>query len=276
MSARKSLALLKVEMEKVWSRPILEITIALMIIMAIMYTGPLTGIFPLLEFDAALNSALIGSVSSTANSLMFPCVIMCAVLMTLSFARDYEQGMMQSILSVPVSRGVYFVVKFFAVVLPLVLLSWGVTAFLVGLTFYSSPWLVLQSSFFVLPFSFLTLMFCGGISVLIALIIKRTIPSVLTAMLANFFLWFLTNLDTYQLLEEGVSYANFLCLTPYKGALLFLDRSLGISSRYANRFPDALEFSLSGEWFGILMVFYAFVLVVPLFVYFSRRFEICE
>ena len=208
---------------------------------------------------------------------MLPWVIMCGVLMSLSFARDYEQGLMQSLLSVPVSRKLFFTVKFVAVVLPLTLLSWGFTTFFVGLTFYSSPWLVLQLSFFALPVSLLSLMFCGGISVLIALTIKRTIPSVLTALLANLFFWFPTTIRTQYALMEGAGYANYLCLTPYKGALVFLDKLLGIVPiGRSSSLADALEYSLPAGSFAVLLVFYAFILAIPMFVYFCRRFEICE
>ncbi len=284
MSVRASLALLKAEMGKVWGRPILEITVALMAVMTIVSVRPLSEIVLHSEFPAAFQSAITGSVGATVASLMLPWVIMCGVLMTLSFARDYEQGLMQSLLSVPVSRKLFFTAKFAAVVLPLALLSWGFTTFFVGMTFYSSPWLVLQLSFFALPVSFLSLMFCGGLSVLIALTIKRTIPSVLTALLANFFFWFPTTISTQHALMEGAGYANYLCLTPYKGALVFLDKLLGIVPKGIDAIPmgssstlaDALEYSLPAGNFGLLLVFYACVLVIPMFVYFYRRFEICE
>lgn len=277
MSVRAGLALLKAEMGKVWGRPILEITVALMAVMAIVSVRPLTEIVLHSEFPAAFQSAITGSVSSTVASLMLPWVIMCAVLMSLSFARDYEQGIMQSLLSVPVSRKLFFTIKFVAVILPLTLLSWGFTTFFVGMTFYSSPWLVLQLSFFALPVSLLSLMFCGSISVLIALTIKRTIPSVLTALLANFFFWFPTTISTNSPVWEGSSYANYLCLTPYKGALALLDKMLGIVPKIVTPpIAESLEYNLSAGSFAALLLFYACLLVIPMFVYFSRRFEICE
>jgi len=284
LSVRRGLSLLKAEMGKVWGRPILEITVALMSVVTIVSVTPLTDIVRHSDFPAAFQSAITGSVSTTVASLMLPWVIMCGVLMSLSFARDYEQGMMQSLLSVPVSRKLFFTVKFVAVILPLTLLSWGFTTFFVGLTFYSSPWLVLQLSFYALPVSLLSLMFCGGISVLIALTIKRTIPAVLTALLANFFFWFPTTISNSTALWEGASYANYLCLTPYKGALVFLDKLLGIVPPGLGAIPtngslplaDALEFSLPAGFFAVLLVVYACVLVIPMFVYFCRRFEICE
>jgi ABC-type transport system involved in multi-copper enzyme maturation permease subunit len=267
LSVRAGLALLKAELGKVWGRPILEITVALMAVMTVVSVSPLTDIVLHSEFPAAFQSAITGSVGDTVASLMLPWVIMCAVLMSLSFARDYESGLMQSLLSVPVSRKMFFTVKFAAVILPLALLSWGFTTFFVGMTFYSSPWLVLQLSFFALPVSLLSLMFCGGVSVLIALTIKRTIPSVLTALLANFFFWFPTTIYTPVALMNGASYVNYLCLLPYNGSLAFLDKLLDIKG--LTSLVDSLEATLSVGHFGLFFwVYFGY----PFFCFFKGLF----
>jgi len=277
LSFRAGLALLRAEIGKVWGRPILEITVALMAVLTLMSVMPITEIVAHSAFPEVFRSAVMDSVSATVASLMLPWVIMCGVLMALSFARDYESGLMQSLLSMPVSRKLFFVVKFFAVVLPLVLLSWVLTTFFVGLSFYSDLWLVLQLSLYVLPVSFLSLMFCGGLGVLVALVIKRSIPAVLTSLLANFFIWYPASLNTKILLEAGVGYANYLCLTPHDGALVFLERLLGIVPRFVTpQIENAFIYTLSTGSFAILLVFYACILVIPMFVYFSWRFEICE
>jgi hypothetical protein len=276
VSARANLALLRAEVGKVWASPILEITVALMAVMTLMSVQPITELVRHSDFSSVFRSAVMGSVSATAASLMLPWVIMCGVLMALSFARDYESGLMQSVLSTPVSRKTFFTVKFFAVVLPLMLLSWLLTTFFVGLSFYSDLLMVLRFSLCVLPVSFLSLMFCGGLGVLVALVVKRTIPAVLTSLLANFFIWYPANIDTEWLLREGVGYVNYLCLTPHEGALVFLDRLLGIVPMGISQIEDALQFTLSTSSFAVLLIFYACVLVIPLFVYFIRRFEVCE
>jgi ABC-type transport system involved in multi-copper enzyme maturation permease subunit len=219
---------------------------------------------------------LTGSVSLSVKALLLPLVVMCSVLMALSFARDYETGLTQSILSLPVSRKMFFVAKFFAIILPLTLLSWGFITFFAGLTFYPEFWLVLKSSLFAVPVIFLILMFCGGIGVLGSLIIKRTIPSVLAVLLVSIFFWYPTTINTVYALMEGVGYAKYLCLTPYKGALVFLDKLIGYTPMAIMAPEGVLEFSLSTSSFGILVIFYACILVIPLFVYFCRRFEICE
>ena len=124
MSLKAGLALLKAELGKVWARPILEITVALMAVMATYLVQPITQVVGHTAFTVTLESVVIKNVSTVVSSLMLPLVVMCAVLMSLSFARDYESGLMQSILSAPVSRKMLFTVKFFAVVLPLALLTW--------------------------------------------------------------------------------------------------------------------------------------------------------
>ncbi len=276
MSLKAGLALLKAELGKVWARPILEITVALMAVMATYLVQPITRVVSHSDFSVTLQSVVAENVSSVVSSLMLPLVVMCAVLMSLSFARDYESGLMQSILSAPVSRKMLFTVKFFAVVLPLALLTWIFTTFFVGLTFYSSPWLVLQFSLFALPVAFLFLMLCGSIGVLVALIVKRTIPAVLTAFLVNFALWYPTTIITGIAFIRGDFFANYLCLTPYKGALVFLDKLLGTEPKILPDYAYALELSLSAVDFGALLIVSVCILVIPLFVYFSRRFEICE
>ncbi|MDR2707939.1 MAG: ABC transporter permease [Nitrososphaerota archaeon] len=237
--------LLKAEMGKVWDRPILEITVALMSVLVLSSASPHFSFELSSQFSANFWYMLTGSVSLSVKALLLPLVVMCGVLVALSFARDYESGLMQSVLSLPVSRKMFFVAKFFAIILPLTLLSWGFTTFFVGLTFYPEFWLVLKASFFVLPVVFLVLMFCGGIGVLVSLMIKRTIPSVLAALLVNIFFWYPTSVDTVNTLREGVGYANYLCLTPYKGALVFLDRLTGYTPPRMMGVEDALEFSLS-------------------------------
>jgi ABC-type transport system involved in multi-copper enzyme maturation permease subunit len=276
LSLKAGLALLKAELGKVWARPILEITVALMAVMATYLVQPITRVVSHSDFSVAIQSVVTENVSSVVSSLMLPLVVMCAVLMSLSFARDYESGLMQSILSAPVSRKILFTVKFFAVVLPLTLLTWIFTTFFVGLTFYSSPWIVLQFSLFALPVSFLFLMLCGGISVLVALVVKRTIPAVLTAFLVNFSIWYPTTILTIHAFKSGAIYANYLCLLPYNGSLAFLDKLLGIVPMIDSEYAYALEISLTASDFGALLIVYVCILVIPLFVYFSRRFEICD
>jgi ABC-type transport system involved in multi-copper enzyme maturation permease subunit len=276
LSLKAGLALLKAELGKVWARPILEITVALMAVMATYLVQPITRVVSHSNFSVTLQSVVTENVSSVVSSLMLPLVVMCAVLMSLSFARDYESGLMQSILSAPVSRKILFTVKFFAVVLPLTLLTWIFTTFFVGLTFYSSPWIVLQFSLFALPVSFLFLMLCGGISVLVALVVKRTIPAVLTAFLVNFSIWYPTTILTIHAFKSGAIYANYLCLLPYNGSLAFLDKLLGIVPMIDSEYAYALEISLTASDFGALQIGYVCILAIPLFVYFSRRFEICD
>jgi len=84
-------------------------------------------------------------------------------------------------------------------------------------------------------------------------------------------------MSTASLLREGVGYANYLCLTPYKGALVLLDKLLGIVPKIVTpSMAESLEYNLSAGSFAVMLVFYACALVIPMFVYYFRRFEICE
>lgn len=277
MSFKTGWALLKTEMGKVWGRPILEITIALMAVMSVSSISPFANIVEQSTSSAVFQSMAAESVSATVISLMLPLILMCAILMSLSFARDYEQGLMQSLLSLPISRKLLFTTKYVAVILPLTLLSWFFTTLFVGITFYSNPLLVLQLSFLALPVSLLFLMFCGGIGVLVALVIKRTIPTVLAVMLSNFFFWFIASVNSSYAVSLGEDFANYLNLTPYKVPIVFLNKLLGVAPSVASSsITNSLESSLSVGSFGVLAIFYALILLIPTFVYFCRRFEICE
>jgi ABC-type transport system involved in multi-copper enzyme maturation permease subunit len=82
--------------------------------------------------------------------------------MALSFARDYEQGLMQTLLSSPVSRSSLFIIKFLAVIVPLVFLSWGFTTLIMVLNFYldtAALFTILGVTAWILPFMLLALMF---------------------------------------------------------------------------------------------------------------------
>ena len=246
-----------------------------MALMSVSSIAPFTQIVQKTISAQVFQSMIAQSVSATVSSLMLPLIIMCAILTSLSFARDYEQGMMQSTLSLPVSRKLYFITKFAAVILPLTLLAWFFTTFFVIITFYSNALLALQLSFFALPVSFLFLMFCGSLGVLIALTIKRTIPTVLATMLTNFFLWFTASVNTSYALSVGGDFANYLALNPYKTSLIFLNKLLNFKEMTASQ-TGTFESTLPVEFYGILAIVYAFILTIPIFIYFYRRFEICE
>jgi len=187
--------------------------------------------------------------------------------MSLSFARDYEQGLMQSMLSLPISRTSLFTMKFLAVILPLTFLSWGFVIFFSILNYYSNLFLVIQFVIFALPIALLALMFYGGLATIVSLVIKRTIPSALTAMLTGFFFWFITTLDTQAIGNT----AEYLALTPYKTPLVLLDRTMGVIFP-----PGSLEISLPIWVFVTLTLIYASIFVLLSFVYFVRRFEVRE
>jgi ABC-type transport system involved in multi-copper enzyme maturation permease subunit len=265
--ANASLALFKAEMKKVWSRPILELTVVLIALISVSAIPTLVQIGVQSESQSAFQLLVISGVSEIMTLQMLPLVIICTILMALSFARDYEQGLMQAVLSLPISRSSLFTLKFLAVIIPLTVLSWGLTLFFSILNYYLNLSLVIQFALFALPITFLSLMFYGGIATLVSLVLKRTIPAALTSMLAGFFFWFITILNTKAI----GNIAEYLALTPYKAPLVLLDRAIGLS------YPaGTLENNLPLWTFAILTLFYACIFVFPTYVYFSRRFEVRE
>jgi ABC-type transport system involved in multi-copper enzyme maturation permease subunit len=264
------LALLKAEMRKVWGRPIFELAVALVFFISLNSVQTLFEIttFSRIQFD--LSRLVVFSLIRITSAQMLPLVLLCGILVSLSFARDYEQGQMQTLLSLPVSRTAIFAVKFVAVVLPLTLLSWVLTLFVLLMN-YCSPAansIVVQSAAWALPVTFLGVMFYAGLAAMIALALKKTIASVLTTVLAGFFVWFISTL-TPEMLGPV---ADYLVFTPYKAPIMTLERVFGVSLMH----ELGLEETVPTWGFFLLLVFYAVVFLVPTYIYFTRKFEVKE
>ena len=127
--------------------------------------------------------------------------------------------------------------------------------------------LVLQVTFWALPITFLAIMFYAGLASLIAMVLKKTIPAVLTSVIMGFILSFVSELKT----EVIGAIADYLVFTPYKAPLVTLERVLDIKN------PEpGLEMSLPPWGFFLLIVFYAVVFLVPTYLHFTKRFEVKE
>jgi len=272
-SFKTSLALFKAEVRKAWGFPILELAVGFVALVSIPTIQPLLDVALAGNFQSFFNSLVATTLHSNISSQMLALTILCGILVSLSFARDYEQGLMQTLLSSPVSRSSVFIIKFLAVIIPLTLASWVVTLLLLVLNFYSDAaavFTVIQLTAWALPITLLALMFYGGLATLISLAIKRTIPAALASMLIGFAVWFITTMDTQSIGEI----ANYLALTPYKAPLAALGRIFDI--RIPSAPPEALENVLPAWNFIGLTVFYALVFVIPMYLYFTRRFEVRE
>jgi ABC-type transport system involved in multi-copper enzyme maturation permease subunit len=264
-----NLTLLKAEMRKVWGSPIFELMLGLVFLISLNSVSTLFEIAVQSGLQSKFNTLVAESFVNIMSFQMLPLVLFCGLIVSLSFARDYEQGQMQTLLSLPVSRASLFAVKFAAVVIPLTLVSWGVTAFVVLLNFSTTAnnLLVIQSAAWALPITFLAVMFYAGLAVVISLALKRTIPSVLTTLITGFFVSFVTTLRV----EVIGDIANYLVFTPYKAPTVALGRVLGM------KYPEAgYENALPAWGFLVLIVFYALVFLVPAYLYFTRKFEVKE
>ena len=264
------LTLLKAEIRKVWSRPIFELAVGLVFLISLNSVPTLVEIMPLAEFQSTFNSMIVDALSDNMGSQMLPLVLLCGILVSLSFARDYEQGLMQTLMSLPISRASIFIVKFVAVVVPLTVLSWGVTVLVILLNFHSNvtaTLMTIQLTAWALPITLLAVTFYAGLAAMISLAVRRTIPSALTTMLTGFFVWFITTLQT----DTIGDLANYLVFTPYKAPIVALGRVLGII------YPETgLENALPAWGFLALIVFYALMFLVPTYLYFTQRFEVRE
>lgn len=265
-----SRTLFKTEIRKAWSFPIFELAAGFVALVSIATIPKLQEIVLQSQLQVTFNSLVADAVYSSVSAQMLPLGLFCGILVALSFARDYEQGLMQTLLSSPLSRSSVFIVKFLAVIVPLTFLSWGLTTIFLFLNFYSnlaSAFLVLQFAALSLLTTFLAVLFFGGLAVLISLSIKRAIPAALTAMILGFLMYFVTTLKT----ETIGSLANYLAVTPFKAPLVGLGKLLGIA--YAE---TTIESSLSAGGFLAIALVYIVMFVVPAYLYFTRRFEVRE
>ena len=264
------LELLKAEIRKVWGRPIFELAVALVFFISLNSVQTLFEISTFPRLQSEISRLVAFSLIRITGAQMLPLVLLCGILVSLSFARDYEQGQMQTLLSLPVSRTSLFTIKFVAVVLPLTLLSWALTLLVLLLNYCSNAAnsIVVQSAFWALPVTFLGVMFYAGLAAMIALALKRTIASVLTTVLAGFFVWFISTLTP----EMIGSIADYLVFTPYKAPIMTLERVFDVSFIH----EPGLETTVPQWGFFLLLIFYAVMFLVPTYLYFTKKFEVKE
>jgi ABC-type transport system involved in multi-copper enzyme maturation permease subunit len=201
---------------------------------------------------------------------MLPLVLFSGLLVSLSFAQDYEQGLIQTMFSLPVSRASIFVAKFVAIVIPLTLLSWGATFFVMFLNFQSTvaiSTVVFQLTAYVLPITLLAIMFYAGLGAIVSLIVKRTTKAAFISIIMGLFFWFISQLE-----ERSIgALAEYMVFTPFKAPVVTLGRMIGL--RYAE---GATENVLPAWGFFVLILFYALVFLVPAYLYFTKKFEVEE
>ena len=93
------LALLKAEIRKVWGRPIFELAVALVFFISLNSVQTLFEITTFSGIQSEISRLVIFSLIRITGAQMLPLVLLCGILVSLSFARDYEQGQMQTLLS---------------------------------------------------------------------------------------------------------------------------------------------------------------------------------
>jgi ABC-type transport system involved in multi-copper enzyme maturation permease subunit len=269
------LALLKTEVRRVWGFPVLELAVGFLAFIAVTTVYALHEIVLQSQAQATFNGLVVDAVYDAMSAQLLPIGLFCGILVALSFARDYEQGLMQTLLSSPLSRSTVFIVKFAAVTVPLTLLTWGITTFMVALNYSlggATVSLLLQVAAASLLTTFLAVFFFGGLATLIALTIKRTIPTALATMMIGFLMYFVTSLRAETI---GTALANYIAVTPFKASLLGLGKLLGAdSARVVGLAENTLESSVPAVGFLAIVLVYGLALVTPMYLYFTRRFEI--
>ncbi len=264
------LTLLKTEVRRVWGFPVLELAVGFLAFIAVTMIPTLQEIVNQSKAQATFNGVVAKSVYDAMSAQLLPIGLFCGILVALSFAKDYEQGLMQTLLSSPLSRSTVFVVKFVAVTVPLTLLTWGVTMFMIAFNYSlggATVSLLLQAVAASLLTTFLSVFFFGGLATLIALTVKRTIPTALVTMMLSFLMYFVTTLRA----ETIGSLANYIAVTPFKAPLVVLGKLLGLGFA-----ENTLESSVPALGFLAIALVYGLAFVTPMYLYFTRRFEVRE
>jgi ABC-type transport system involved in multi-copper enzyme maturation permease subunit len=268
--------LLKTEVRRVWGFPVLELALGFLAFIAVTTIYTLQEITIQSQAQATFNGVVVNAVYDTMSAQLLPIGLFCGILVALSFAKDYEQGLMQTLLSSPLSRSTVFIAKFVAVTVPLTLLTWGITMFMIALNFSlggATVSLLLQVAAASLLTTFLSVFFFGGLATLIALTVKRTIPTALVTMMLGFLMYFVTTLRA----ETIGPLANYIAVTPFKASLLGFGKLLGAdSARVVGLAENTLESSVPAVGFLAIALVYGLALLVPMYLYFTRRFEVRE
>lgn len=256
--------LFKAELGKSWRRPTLELTIALL---ALIGAGTITDDVYLSSLDR-LDKELFRRISYTTvvsfQQLELLMGLLCSILASLSFARDYEQGLLQTLMSLPISRTRLFLAKLLAIVVPLTVVSWVYIGFFLGLNYYFVPITLLKVLLPILFTIFVTLVFYFGIASIISIKIKKTLPSVITSSMIVMALFILQ-------LSSPASLEGYITYTPYLAPIMYLARTFNL--RYLNVPIDVHQ----PAWiFMGLMILYALAFTVIPHLIFTRYFEVRE
>ena len=90
-------------------------------------------------------------------------------------------------------------------------------------------------------------------------------------MIIGFLMYYVTTLRA----ETIGSLANYIAVTPFKASLLGLGKLLGAdSARVVGLAENTLESSVPAIGFLAIVLVYGLALVTPMYLYFTRRFEI--
>jgi ABC-type transport system involved in multi-copper enzyme maturation permease subunit len=271
------LALLKTEVKRVWGFPVLELAAGFLAFIAVTTIPTLMEIINQSKAQVTFNGVVVDAVYDTMSAQLLPIGLFCGILVALSFAKDYEQGLMQTLLSSPLSRSTVFIVKFVAVTVPLTLLTWGITTFMIAFNYSlggATVSLLLQVAAASLLTTFLVVFFFGGLATLIALTVKRTIPTALVTMMLGFLMYFVTTLRAETI---GSTLANYIAVTPFKASLLGLGKLLGAESILrVGLAENTLETSVPAIGFLAIALVYVLALLTPMYLYYTRRFEVRE
>lgn len=250
--------LLKAEFGKSWRRPILELAVVLVAVIAVGAAENKVFIRKLDNPNVDLFEEMANTAVVSFSWLELLTGVICSILTALSFARDYDQGLIQTLPSLHISRERLFLTKLIAIVVPLTVISWGYTAFSLGLNYYFAPAGLLKIILLELFMSYVTLVLYFGIASTVFLTIRRRVPSAIASSIIVIVLFIL-------------SFKEYVWYSPYQAPMTFLAKIFNIT--YLNVPLDPNQ----PAWiFMSLMISYAIASTLVPYMFFTRYLEVRE
>ena len=261
---------MKAEFKNIWSSWLLEISIFIPLFSCLIYNPHLFGIFPYEDVGIAIQEMITARTISVFHSALTFMIVICSAVSAISFARDYEKGLLQTLFSLPLSRTEIFLSKMLSIVLvSSIIVSISLTITLI-LDFYFAVSYLLKPILIGFLMAFAPLFFYFSLSAFIALIIRKTVASTVISIVLSYML---------QALPPALSDINYYM--PDKIPIFMLCKLLGYRSTPSFHSGYGLPSTLlanapSIELLLILLVIYSIGMMTVTYTYFIKKMELAE
>lgn len=183
-----NIEILKAEFRNIWSSLLLEISIITPLFISLIYNPHLFYIFPYKDVNIVIHEIVAIRTTSIFHSTLTFTIIICSVASAISFSKDYERGVLQTLLSLPLSRTEIFLSK----ILPIIVVSTIIVSISLSVTlildFHFTMLYILKPICIGFLLALTPLTFFSSLSTFIALLTKRTLASTVISIILSYIL----------------------------------------------------------------------------------------